>query len=302
MANPQIENGHVKIANELVEQLAKLNLPAYEWRVLWAVLRKTYGWRKKSDYVAVSQIAEMTGLRQPHASRAKASLLKKRLLFEQAGKIGLQKNYELWAVEAFTYTNSGMSGHTNSGIKTAPSHTDSGTSHTYTGINSIPIQGDTKASKATYQKQQRAEISKSFREHWNSKSSLPSIVRMTDGRKKKLAARMKEPDFADNWRLIIDKISASLFCTGGGGKGWKADVDWLLGNSINHVKVLEHKYDDHKSEPPTQRHNFSGPGPSPEFLQNQLDELLRIPESRRSAKDRADIERLQKEFNCGHSA
>ncbi|MHC4538304.1 MAG: replication protein [Planctomycetota bacterium] len=252
MASPQAENGHLRIANEIVKQLAKLNLPAYEWRLLWAVLLKTWAWRKKCDLVPISQIVEMTGLRQPHASRAKASLLKKRILFEQAGKLGFQKDYELWAVEGFAYTNSGMSRHTDSGMKTAKSYTNSGTGHTDSGMKSIPIQGDSKEKKATTQKQQRAEVVKSFREHWNAKGNLPRIRAMTKDRKKKLAARMKEPDFADNWRGIIDRISASAFCTGDNERGWKADITWLLTNSENYVKVLEGKYDN-KPKPEPQR-------------------------------------------------
>lgn len=49
------------------------------------------------------------------------------------------------------------------------------------------------------------------------------------------------------------------------------------------------------------KHEFSGPGPSREFLQSQLDGLLKIPESERSPKDRADIDRLQKELRHDES-
>ena len=248
MASPQAENGHVRIATEIVKQLARLNLSAYEWRMLWAILLKTWGWHKKSDTVPISQIVAITGIQQPHVSRAKASLLKKQILFERAGKIGFQKDYELWVVKTFVTAKLDNENHTDSGI----SHTDSGmaeytnlgTSHTDSGMKSIPNQGDSITTITTTQQQQRAEVAKSFREYWNSKSNLKPIHRMTDDRRKKFAARMKEPDFVGNWRQIIDRISASSFCTGGGQKGWCADVDWFLGNSTNYVKVLEGKYDD----------------------------------------------------------
>lgn len=54
---------------------------------------------------------------------------------------------------------------------------------------------------------------------------------------------MQEPLFADNWQQIIDKVSASSFCTGQNDRGWKVDLDWLLKNSGNYAKVLEGKYD-----------------------------------------------------------
>lgn len=107
MANPQRENGHVRIANELVEQLAKVNLSPYEWRVLLIILRKTWAWGKKVDYVAVSQIATMTGLHKQHASRAKLSLLTKGLLVEQSGKIGFNKDYDKWAIKGESVTSRG---------------------------------------------------------------------------------------------------------------------------------------------------------------------------------------------------
>jgi len=41
MANPQIENGYLKIAHEIAQALARVNLSAYESRVLWVIWRKT---------------------------------------------------------------------------------------------------------------------------------------------------------------------------------------------------------------------------------------------------------------------
>ncbi|MHC4618349.1 MAG: replication protein [Planctomycetota bacterium] len=245
MASPQLENGHVKIANEIIDELARLNLSKREWRVLWAVLRKTWGWRRKVDTIPNSQLAQLTGIERPHVVTAKRQLIEKNILFTVNGKIGFQKDYEQWQIKGYSSTNSGTKGSANSGTKVVPIQVAGSTN---SGTKVVPIQGPSKATKATIQKQQRAEVSKSFREYWNSKTNLPAIVRMTPARKKKLAARMKEPDFADNWQVIIDRISASGFCTGGGDKGWLAGVDWLLGNSTNCVKVLEGKYDD--SAPP----------------------------------------------------
>ena len=49
MASPQIEDGYTKIANELLEAISKVNLSSYEFRVIMAIIRKTYGFNKKSD-------------------------------------------------------------------------------------------------------------------------------------------------------------------------------------------------------------------------------------------------------------
>ena len=87
-----------------------------------------------------------------------------------------------------------------------------------------------------------------FMTFWNDHGNLPKIITFTPHRKKALATRSKEPDFADNWKQMIDKISQSAFCTGHNDRGWKADVEWLLGNSTNYIKVLEGKYDNSPSK------------------------------------------------------
>jgi len=61
MANPQPENGHTDIANEIIEALWKINLSSYEWRVLLYLLRKTYGWHKKTDQISLSQFSGKSG-------------------------------------------------------------------------------------------------------------------------------------------------------------------------------------------------------------------------------------------------
>lgn len=87
----------------------------------------------------------------------------------------------------------------------------------------------------------------SFRDYWNSKSNLPKIKILTEQRKRKIEIRMKERLFAENWKVIIDKLSVSKFCTGNNERGWRADADWVIKDGTNYVKVLEGKYDNAKS-------------------------------------------------------
>lgn len=73
---------------------------------------------------------------------------------------------------------------------------------------------------------------------WNDRESLPTIRRFTPQRRKRLVALSRESDFADNWRLIIEKLSRSPFHTGQSKSKWRATVDWLL-TSDNYMKILE---------------------------------------------------------------
>ena len=114
MASPQRENGHIDIANDIVDQLAKMNLSSYEWRVLWAILRKTWGYvvrdqkgrwiydkygqpiKKKMDWVSVSQLQDLTGLDRRNVSRTKLRLLERKIILKSGNRLGFNKDYEQW--------------------------------------------------------------------------------------------------------------------------------------------------------------------------------------------------------------
>ena len=80
MASPQIENGHVKIANELWDALTAYRLPGEQRQCLDVIIRKTYGFNKKSDAISLSQFVEMTGIVKPHVVRAINALLLKNVI------------------------------------------------------------------------------------------------------------------------------------------------------------------------------------------------------------------------------
>lgn len=79
---------------------------------------------------------------------------------------------------------------------------------------------------------------------WNAEAhpSLPRWQGMSDTRKRKAAARLRERPL-QAWRDVIRRLSASPFCRGEeGGTGWRASPDWLL-QPDTADKVLEGKYD-----------------------------------------------------------
>ncbi len=97
MANPQLEDGFTMVANEIIEALARINLCAYESRVLWFIIRKTYGWHKKIDWIALSQIVDSTGILKPNVSRTLKSLKARNIIIRDKNRrVGLQKDYEKW--------------------------------------------------------------------------------------------------------------------------------------------------------------------------------------------------------------
>jgi phage replication O-like protein O len=93
---PQLEDGYTRIANEILEKLATINLSSYQIRVLLFIFRKTYGYGKKEDRIAVSQLVKATGIRKSHISRTKKELLLRKLVTSNGNKIAFQKDSTLW--------------------------------------------------------------------------------------------------------------------------------------------------------------------------------------------------------------
>lgn len=96
MASPQLENGYTKIAHEIIEHLVTVKMSGTEWQYVMSIIRKTYGWGKKEDWVTNSQIVEMTGLKKERVSEAKGRLIARNIVTENRNKISIQKDWEKW--------------------------------------------------------------------------------------------------------------------------------------------------------------------------------------------------------------
>ncbi len=96
MASPQLENGYTKIAHEIIEHLVTVKMSGTEWQYVMCIIRKTYGWGKKEDWITNSQIVDMTGLKKERVSEAKSRLLERNIITENRNKICIQKDWESW--------------------------------------------------------------------------------------------------------------------------------------------------------------------------------------------------------------
>lgn len=87
-----------------------------------------------------------------------------------------------------------------------------------------------------------------FRAYWNNKKNLPKIVKLTAKRLTHLNSRFEEKAFSVAWRAIVDGVSSSAFLTGGGDRGWKAGIDWIIHNDTNYIRVLEGAYKENSAK------------------------------------------------------
>jgi phage replication O-like protein O len=94
--NPQIEDGYTKIANELMDAFCTFRIPGEIRQVLDCILRKTYGWNKKDDWISNSQIIEATGLLKGNVSRSLSKLITHKVVIKTDNKLRLNKNYKEW--------------------------------------------------------------------------------------------------------------------------------------------------------------------------------------------------------------
>ena len=92
-----LDDGFTRIANELLEAVMHAGLSQHQLLVLMAIMRKTYGFNKKSDWVSNEQLSELTGI-LPHKCSAAKSVLVKRGILTQTGRvIGINKTVSEWS-------------------------------------------------------------------------------------------------------------------------------------------------------------------------------------------------------------
>jgi len=100
--SPQLKNGYVKIANEIMDALIKYRIPGEQRQCLDFILRKTYGYNKKEDWISNSQFVQATGLKKGNVSRALKSLISKNIVIKSDNKniitYRFNKNYKTWKV------------------------------------------------------------------------------------------------------------------------------------------------------------------------------------------------------------
>lgn len=102
MANPQKENGYTAVANELLEQIMKLSLNGTQFRIVLAIWRYTYGFRRTRHKLPLSYLAEKIGASKGQTQKALDQLIQKQIIniteFDTKGgrKLGVNKNYEEW--------------------------------------------------------------------------------------------------------------------------------------------------------------------------------------------------------------
>ena len=130
MANPQREDGHIDIANELMDHLIRIRIPGEERQIFDVIMRQTWGYcelkkgkpykdeknnwvKKKYDSISNTQFEKFTGIKRRKVWSIINKLLEKNLITKNSDslicKYGIQKDWEKWKVspKKVTVTNNG---------------------------------------------------------------------------------------------------------------------------------------------------------------------------------------------------
>lgn len=94
-----IEDGYTRIANDLLDALMSSNFTPRQIKLLLAVIRKTYGFNKKFDWISGEQFSEMTGMPRTRCSSTKTELLNMKVLITDGRKVGINKVLSEWCID-----------------------------------------------------------------------------------------------------------------------------------------------------------------------------------------------------------
>ena len=235
-----LDDGFIMIAMRLYEELIGANLTRNQAKVAHAVCRKTYGFKKKMDRIADSQIAEIARISRPKACIAKNELISMKVLISENGMIGPNKNIHEWEIPECSQADNFV---TKSGTKnvtklvtatvTKREHTKDISKDKTNKTPLPPDGGDAGSEKLTA----RTKVSidyESFLAAYNTEvgERLPHAVAVNEKRKrrlKKIIPQLKTPNvegFREYVRAFVHQ--AKPFYFGDNNTGWTADFDFLL--------------------------------------------------------------------------
>ena len=98
----RFENGYTMVPHEVIEALMRLKLSPSEYRIVLAVIRKTFGFHKDWDRISYSQFSCLTGLNRNQSYRSVKRLINRSILECRSNKginkleYRLNQDYDVW--------------------------------------------------------------------------------------------------------------------------------------------------------------------------------------------------------------
>ncbi len=99
-----LENGYTRIANEILEAMARVKLSPTQYRIIFTVWRYTYGFQRKAHQLSLTFLTEATGCDFRLIQREVKKLIDMKVLLSNqtkglAREIGFNKNIKDWQID-----------------------------------------------------------------------------------------------------------------------------------------------------------------------------------------------------------
>ncbi|HHK9512610.1 TPA: replication protein, partial [Morganella morganii] len=210
-------------------------------KVAHAICRKTYGFGKKSDRIADSQLSELTNLPRQKVNKAKNELIAMRVVVMDGPRIGPNKNVSEWEITGCHYSGDNVTKTVTKSVTktvTALSPKQSHTKETITKEKKetnphTPVGGE---AEGLVKPKKRRAVKINYDEYliaYNEEvgDRLPHAIDVTEKRKrdlKKIIPKLATPN-VDGWRSYVRAFVklAKPFYFGDSDTGWTADIDYL---------------------------------------------------------------------------
>lgn len=88
--NPQREDGNLQVNHDVMEHLIRGDFTASEYKIIFFIIRKTYGFGKKSDSISNSQFNHAVNLTARMIRITRKSLKERQIIYYQPSKRGKQ--------------------------------------------------------------------------------------------------------------------------------------------------------------------------------------------------------------------
>lgn len=275
ITSPQVDNGHLRLANELLEELITRDFSKRQLNIIFFILRLSWACGKKYAIIPNLKDFEVCGIRRQHITKELEILQKTRVIYwnREVNLFALNKYYEYWTINPVTKTvTATIKALITKQLTVTKTVTqkitellkqESGVTEIVTswllkqllfdpekpGIEQEKIPPKESIKEIKEKNTNKEENSSFFTEILEAfKRECPSLktpTKLTQTRTNNLKARIKEYPSLDDWITLFKKTEESDFLTNrnkNNRDNWEASFDWLIQNSDNSIKVLEDKY------------------------------------------------------------
>lgn len=233
-----IDDGYATLSNMLLEAYSGADLTKRHFKVLLAILRKTYGWNKPMDRISDSQLSEITKLPVKRCNEAKLELVRMNVIKQQGGMFGPNKNISEWCIPQSEgkppKTREKKSLKMRESYPSKQGDTKDTIQKKEKQDTPLPPEGGGDGQEKLERRKPERIDYESFLEAYNAEvgERLPHAVAVNEKRKrrlKKIIPQLKTPN-VEGFRAYVRAFvhQAKPFYFGDNNTGWTADFDYLL--------------------------------------------------------------------------